>query len=267
MPLKLAVSGKGGVGKTTISAVLANLFGRDGRRVVLVDADPSPNLAAAVGIEEERHGNIVPLSNMLDLIEERTGVRPGESYGRMFRLNPEVADILDKYGVNCGGNVVLLTLGTIESGGSGCFCPESALLKSLMRHLIFERDELVIMDMEAGVEHLGRRTAEGVDTLLIVVEPGMRSVEAARRIRGLAVDIGIKKIFCVLNNYKDESEANTIESELNELDLPLLGKLPYDRELEKADLKGEGVEAVINSPEDTGFIEGMMELKKRIQGI
>ena len=235
--LKLAVSGKGGVGKTTIAGILARLWGRSGVPVLVVDADPSPNLASTLGIPRERRERITPLSRMLDLIEERTGVRPGTSYGSMFRLNPKVDDLVDLYGVDGKDNVRLLVLGTIESGGSGCFCPESALLRRLMKHLLFEREEPLIIDMEAGVEHLGRGTAENVDLMLIIVEPGMRSLETARRIRDLSFDIGIPTLSAVANKIRSNEEILLLKSELDSVGIELLGTVPYDPELVSADLR------------------------------
>ncbi len=238
MPLKLAVSGKGGVGKTTVSAMLAGIYGRKGKPVLAVDADPSPNLASALGIPREVRDKITPLSRMLDLIEERTGVRPGSSFGAVFRLNPEVDDIVDRYGVKVSDKVTLLVLGSVEAGGSGCFCPEHALLRRLIKHLVLDRDEVLIMDMEAGVEHLGRGTAEGVDLMLIVVEPGMRSVEAAQRIKSLAADVGIKKVAAVVNKVRAQDDLDAIRSELDKVRIPFIGSVSQDPGMVAADLKG-----------------------------
>ncbi len=236
MALKIAVSGKGGVGKTTVAGVLAKLFARDGFSVIAIDADPDSNLASALGIAGEQRAGLTPLSQMYDLIEERTGARPGASFGGVFKLNPKVDDLLDKYGVVDEDGVRLLLLGTIQSANSGCFCPENTLLKSLLRHLLF-KDEILIMDMEAGIEHLGRGTAERVDLLLVVVEPGLRSLETAEKIKGLASQLGIRIGAC-LNKVREDEEVALVKKSLKRADIPLLSVLPYDESVAKADLKG-----------------------------
>ena len=238
MPLKLAVSGKGGVGKTTVSAMLASLYGRKGTPVLAVDADPSPNLASALGVSKEVRDKVVPLSQMLDLIEERTGVRPGSSYGAMFRLNPQVDDLVDKFGLRVTDKVSLLVLGSVESGGSGCFCPENALLRRLVKHMVLDRDEVLIMDMEAGVEHLGRGTAEGVDLMLIVVEPGLRSVETAMRIKSLAADVGITNVAGVVNKVRTQEDLDAIRQELDKIGISCIGSVSLDAGMVRADLSG-----------------------------
>jgi CO dehydrogenase maturation factor len=207
-PVKIAVAGKGGTGKTTLCAALAVLFSREGRKVVVVDADPSPNLASALGVPDDARRKIVPISKMLDLIEERTGVRPGESSGKMFVLNPMVDDLLERYGIDCIHGIKLLVLGTVTAGGSGCFCPENAMLRSLLKHLSFSKGDVLIMDMEAGVEHLGRSTAQNVDVLVAVAEPSVKSVEIAGQIRKLAGDIGIRRIAGVVNKAADSAEGS-----------------------------------------------------------
>jgi CO dehydrogenase maturation factor len=237
MALKLAVSGKGGVGKTTVAGILARLFGQEGREVLVIDADPDSNMASAIGVPKEKREGIVPLSKMFDLIEERTGARPGESYGGMFKLNPKVDDLVEKFGIVGKDGVKLLVLGTINTGGGGCFCPENALLKALIKHLLL-KDQILIMDMEAGVEHLGRGTAKNVDVLIIVVEPGMRSVETAGRIKALAEDIDIKSVIAVLNKEAGQDEKELIETELKKLNIPLVGVIPHSKGVIEADLKG-----------------------------
>lgn len=255
MPLKLAVSGKGGVGKTTVSAMLASLYGRKGTPVLAVDADPSPNLASALGVSKEVREKIVPLSQMLDLIEERTGVRPGSSYGAMFRLNPQVDDLVDKFGLRVTDKVSLLVLGSVESGGSGCFCPENALLRRLVKHMVLDRDEVLIMDMEAGVEHLGRGTAEGVDLMLIVVEPGLRSVETAMRIKSLAADVGITNVAGVVNKVRTQEDLDAIRQELDKIGISCIGSVSLDAGMVRADLSG-------SSPMETISAQTMESLER-----
>ena len=185
--MKLAISGKGGVGKSTLAAALSLSLAASNHRVLAVDADPDANLAAALGIPLDNQNKIVPISEQIALIEERTGAKV-KQYGQMFRLNPEVSDIADSYAVEHRG-VALIVLGAIEKGGSGCACPESVLIRALVTDLVLYKNEALIMDMEAGVEHLGRATARGVDKLLVVVEPGQRSIDSARRVQRMASEI------------------------------------------------------------------------------
>ena len=236
MAWRIAVAGKGGVGKTTTAGMLGRLWGRQGRPAILVDCDPSTNLASALGIEVEIRSDRTPLACDHDLVEDRVGVRPGESYGAMFKLNPDVEDILDEYGMDGADGTTLLTLGTISTGGGGCFCPESALLKALMRHLVFKRDEIIIMDMAAGVEHLGRGTAEKVDLMLIVVEPGARSVETALQVKQLGADLGIRRYAAVFNKVPDGADLSVLEKRLEDEGIIVIGHLPFDPALVEADM-------------------------------
>ncbi len=231
--MKLAVSGKGGVGKTTLSSSLARVWASEGRRVIAIDADPDANLATALGADPETAAACTPLSEMDDLIEERTGVRPGT--GGMFRLNPDVSDVVDTCGVDCGG-VTLLRMGTVERGGSGCMCAEGTFLKAFMRHLLIQRDEVAILDMEAGIEHLGRGTAESVDVFVVVVEPAQRSVQTAHMVRELAAHIGIRDVVAVGNRVRDAEDESYLKQALG--DIPLLGTLPESEAVRKADREG-----------------------------
>ncbi len=262
MPLKIAISGKGGVGKTTVAGILARLLGRDGKKVLVIDADPDSNLASAIGIPRKKRENLVPLSRMFDLVEERTGARPGQSFGGMFKLNPKVDDLVDRYGIEGKDGVKLLVLGTISSGGTGCFCPENALLKALMRHVLFEK-EFVIMDMEAGIEHLGRGTAKNVDVLIVVVEPGLRSVETAGRIKSLANDIEIKKIVAVMNKVGSEEEEKLIKKELKKLDIPLAAVIPYNKGVIASDLEGI---SPLDIEENVDVVGAITNLKEFLMG-
>ena len=193
--MKIAITGKGGVGKTTFSSILSRMFAEDGYRVVAVDADPDANLALALGFPKEVYDSIVPISEMKNFVADRTASSVG-SFGKMFKLNPKVDDIPENYCKEYNG-VRLLTLGTVDSGGSGCVCPEHVLLKRLCSHLILQNKDVVVMDMEAGIEHLGRGTAESVDAFIVVVEPGERSLQTYRKVKKLGKDIGVKKIFVV----------------------------------------------------------------------
>ncbi|HID88922.1 MAG TPA: carbon monoxide dehydrogenase [Anaerolineales bacterium] len=233
---KLAITGKGGVGKTTLAALLAHIYARRGRTVIAVDADPAGGLAGALGVPLELAEKLTPIAEMEDLIYERTGAKPG-SYGGFFSLTPRVDDIPDRFSVSHEG-VRLLKLGTIEAGGSGCMCPESALLKALVTHLLLYRDEMMIMDMEAGVEHLGRATAQAVDVMLVVVEPGRRSLEVAGLIRELAEDLGLKRLYAVGNKVRSERDRAFISERSP---LPVIGYLSADPGIIEADLEGVAV--------------------------
>lgn len=258
MPRKIAVSGKGGVGKTTVAGILARLLGREKEKVLVIDADPDSNMASALGIPRDKREDLTPLSQMFDLIEERTGARPGESFGGMFSLNPKVDDLVDTYGIQGQDSVKLLVLGTISSGGGGCFCPENSLLKAFMRHVLFDPEQFVIMDMEAGIEHLGRGTAKHVDVLVVVVEPGMRSIETAQRIKALAKDIGVKKIIAVLNKTGSAGEEKLIRKELETIDIPLAAVIPYSKGVISSDLQGI---SPLDVEDNTEVLKGISDLK------
>jgi len=234
--MKIAVSGKGGVGKTTLSALLAQVYADQGRQVLATDADPSPCLAGALGFPEELRARLRPIAEMDALIEERTGAKPG-TIGGFFTLNPRVDDIPERFSVTHRG-VRLLEMGSVDFGGSGCICPESAMLKTLFTHLLFRQDEILILDMYAGVEHLGRATVDFVDAMLIVVEPTRRSLGTAQQIKQLANDIGLKNLWLVGNKVRGEEEAKFLYSEASALNLEVLGWLPADLGVQEADRLG-----------------------------
>ncbi|MBU2510447.1 P-loop NTPase [bacterium] len=195
--MKIAISGKGGVGKSTIAAALSLLLAKQGKNVLALDADPDANLAAALGITKSLQETVIPISRQVELIEERTGAKINR-YGQIFKLNPEVADVSGKFGTRLKG-INLIVLGAVKQGGSGCACPESVFIKSLVTDLVLYKDDILIVDMEAGVEHLGRATARGVDAMLVVVEPGQRSIDCAFRIIEMAAEIGIKSVQIIAN--------------------------------------------------------------------
>ena len=224
--MKIAISGKGGVGKTTVSAMLAAALAAKNRRVIAIDADPDANLAAALGISPRQ--NITPLSEMDELIAERTGSKAG--YGGYFKLNPKVDDIPESYALAVGEHIRLLVLGGVSIGGGGCICPASALLKALLVHLILAGDEALVMDMEAGIEHLGRATAGSMDALIIVVDESPWSLQTAARVRQLAGDIGLKKLFVVANRITEPADLQQIRAGLDGLEL--IGQIPCDPRLQ-----------------------------------
>jgi len=233
--MKIAVTGKGGVGKTTVAAILARLYSQQGDFVLAVDADPDANLASAIGFSESEILKIQPLCSLSSLIEERTGARPGAG-GGFFKINPRVDDVVDRFGIQFE-NIRLISIGKPKPGGTGCYCPENVFIKSLVTHLILKKNELLIVDMEAGIEHLGRGTAKAVDALLVIVEPGKRSLQTAKEIRILASDLGILKIFLVANKLHQNQDENFFRENLSNFEI--IGFLPFDKALIEADTNGQ----------------------------
>ncbi|MBN2060268.1 MAG: AAA family ATPase [Deltaproteobacteria bacterium] len=248
--MKIAISGKGGVGKTTFASFLIKNLSNLGKKVLAIDADPDANLAQALGVKGDI--KIVPISEMKEIIEERTETKIG-SMGSFFKLNPKVDDLPEKLSISID-NIKLMVLGGIKTGGGGCICPESALLKALITHIVLARDEAVVLDMEAGLEHLGRGTALGVDKLIVVVEPGRRSIETARNVLRLAGDIGIKNLSFVGNKIRSEEDKNFLLRHMEETEF--LGFIPFADGIIEADLKG--------LPPFEKDIEGLMAVKDMI---
>jgi CO dehydrogenase maturation factor len=232
--MKIAVTGKGGVGKTTLASVLARLYAEEGRKVLAVDVDPDANLGLALGFSEEEAATITPIAKMKDLISERTGAS-SDGLGKFFKINPRVDDIPDRYAKEKNG-VRFLVMGTVESGGAGCVCPEHVMVKQLLSHLVVARDEVVIMDMEAGLEHLGRGTASMMDRFIVVVEPGARSIQTFHRVQKLALDLGIQKVQAAANKVRGGADEDFLRSHIPPEDL--LGFIRYSDEVLSADLRG-----------------------------
>ncbi len=228
--MKLAITGKGGVGKTLLAALLCKRFVESNYSVTAIDADPDANLAATLGFPYPER--IIPISQMANLIEERTGARPGQ-YAPYFKLNPKVDDIPEKYAVKMDG-VRLIRMGGVKGGSTGCYCPENALVEALVAHLLLARNEVVIMDMEAGIEHLGRGTAKSVDNLIVVVEPGRHSVETACSISKLAEDLGLPSVAIVANKVRTQSDNRFLLANLP--GSQFLGFVPFDQAIVDADL-------------------------------
>ena len=254
--MKIAISGKGGVGKTLLTTLLSQTFAMSGYRVLAIDADPDANLAANLGFAHPE--KIVPVSQMKDLIAERTGTQSGKPE-TFFKLNPKVDDLPEKYWMEHNG-IRLMVMGRIKRGGSGCYCSENTLLKALISHLLIARNEVIIIDTEAGIEHLGRATASAVDKLIIVVEPGRRSIETAHTIKQLASDIGLQSIAVVGNKIHNQSEKEFIKSNLP--DFEFLGFMPYDPAIIAADLAN--LSLLSASPQIASEVE---EISKKLSSI
>ncbi len=258
--MKIAISGKGGVGKSTLAAALALLMARQNRRVLAIDADSDANLAAALGISGKNLNKIIPVAAQVALIEERTGAKV-KQYGQIFKLNPEVSDIADKYATLING-VALLVLGAIDKGGGGCACPENVLLRALVTDLVLYKNDALIMDMEAGVEHLGRATAHGVDVMLIVIEPGQRSIDSTYRILGMAEEIGLKNIQLIGNKTKRPEDEKFIQDAFPAHEI--FSFIPYSDQILESDRTG--ISVIDNVSEDlmVHFVNILQRLEKQL---
>lgn len=253
--MKIAVSGKGGVGKTLVSGTLAGYFAKKGFKVMAIDADPSPNLALTLGIPVEEANKIVPISENAELLDSKTRT----DYPGVYKLNFRVDDIVEENGMKSPYGVNLLVMGTVKTAGGGCACSANAVVRELLRHLIVERDEIVVVDMEAGVEHMGRGTASHVDTMLIVADSSRKSLEIAKKLSGLAYEAGIKNVFIVGNKVRDSEEKELITDFTEKNGLPLLALIPYDDTVIKADRVGEAPLKYAETSEGIAAIQGIGE--------
>lgn len=235
--MKVAIAGKGGVGKTTLSSLLARIYSAEGKSVIAIDANPDTNLAAAIGIPASEAEKIVPVADLKELIAERTGATT-DNYGGYFKINPRVDDIPERFSAK-KDNIRLLIMGRVKTGGMGCMCPESAVLRSLLAHLLLSRTYVVIMDMDAGIEHLGRGTAAAVDAFIVVVEPGKRSFQTAESVKKLASDLGIKRVFVVGNKVREEKDRQFIVENLPGFEI--LGFISYNPAVIQSDINGASV--------------------------
>ena len=254
--MKIAVAGKGGVGKTLVAAGLAWLLARRGFRTIAVDADPTPNLGVSLGLTIQEASSILPISENADLIESKT--RTG--FPGVYSLTFSVEDIIRNYAVPTPSGVQLLVMGTVKSMGSGCTCAANTVLRSLIRHLVVDRDEALVLDMEAGLEHLGRGTAEGVDLMLVVTDANAKSLETARVVTRMARESGVPNVFIAGNRIDSEDEMRIVSSFAQETGSRLIGTIPYDHAVMKAGITADPVMALEGTP-------AMQEIERMTESI
>lgn len=258
--MKIAVAGKGGVGKTLIAGTLSRLFAKDGFKVLAIDNDSAMNLSYTLGIDNEVKAKIVPISEMKKMIEERTNVA-GAGPG-VYNINPRVSDIPDKYKVSGPDGLQLLVLGGIEEPATGCLCPENALIRTLLHNLLVKRDEVIVVDFEAGLEHLGRGTAKGIDVMLVITEPSQKSLDLCLKIIDLSKKLGVINIYLIANKVIDESQTDIINERINEWNIPLYHSVPYDSVIGKADL--EGISPIDYNP-DSKAVKSLISLYLKLK--
>lgn len=255
---KIAISGKGGVGKTTVCAILAQLFAEDGLDVIAVDADPDTNLCNAFGISAEQSPE--PLIEMKELIAERTGTGKG-ALGAYFKLNPKVSDLPEKYCLEIPGcSLKLLSLGSIDQAGAGCACPEGAFLKAMLTHTILQRTEVVLVDLAAGVEFMGRASVQGIDALIVVIEPGSRSIATAANIMKMAQKLGVKHVAGIINKVTAPEQIEAIKLQLK--DFTILATIDYSTEIQEADLYRRSVYQA-----NPSFVDKLREAKNALNNL
>jgi CO dehydrogenase maturation factor len=214
---RIVVVGKGGVGKSTVSALLARVLARKGLSVLAVDADEQRNLAATLGVDAVVADSLVPLAEDAGYIEEKTGARPGEGAGGMLRLNPDTSDLVDRLSVSAPDGVRLVVMGGVRRAGGGCLCPETALVASAVAGMHLHAENIVVMDTHAGVEHFGRALARGFDTAVVVVEPSFNAVQVGVESAGLARDLGISRLLLVINRARSQHDVERVLDHIDRL--------------------------------------------------
>ena len=227
--IRIVITGKGGVGKTTITALLAHLFAQQWFRVLAIDGDPQQNLAVTLGIPRPEVERIIPVCQCVEYLREKTGTGPGLSLGGLLTLNPDVSDVVDRFSVDVAGNLRLLVMGGVKQAGSGCLCPEYTLLTAILRHLRLLKDEVILLDTPAGLEHFGRAVADGFTCAVVVADPSYNALSVARESAALARQLGIGHIILVVNRVnrpEDRDKARERAGRLDEFSRVML--LSYD---------------------------------------
>jgi len=257
--MKIAIAGKGGCGKTFIAAVIAKWFLLKEYSVLAIDADPAPNLALALGMDPGEAMQIVPVSENEDLIREKTET----DFPGVYQLSFRVDDIVSRYAVITPSGVPILIMGTIHVAGSGCMCQANTVVRNLLSHLISERDEVVILDMEAGVEHLGRGTLSRVDLMLVVTDANSRALHITEKIVRLAANSGIKRSDIVGNKIKSPEEERKIRALAELIKVPVVGIIPYDFDIEAAGI----ADSPVYNLHETRAVKEISEIAEKIHKI
>jgi CO dehydrogenase maturation factor len=205
------MAGKGGVGKTTITALLAHLFSRQGLQVLAVDGDPQQNLAVTLGVPPDEVEQIVPVTKSIDYLREKTGAGPGISPGGLLTLNPDVSDVIERFSIPVADNLKLLVMGGVRMAGAGCLCPEYTLLAAILRHMPLLPDHVILLDTPAGMEHFGRAVSNGFDTVLIVADPSYNALSVARESALLAQQMEINNRVLVVNRSDTKGDTGKVQ--------------------------------------------------------
>jgi len=230
------MAGKGGVGKTTLTALLAHLFSREGLPVLAVDGDPQQNLAVTLGIPPAKAAQVVPVSKSAEYLREKTGAGPDISPGGLLTLNPDVSDVIDRFSIPVADRLRLLVMGGVRMAGAGCLCPEYTLLAAILRHMPLLNDQVVLLDTPAGMEHFGRAVADGFDTALVVSDPSYNALSVARESAVLARQIGIKNRILVVNRSGAPDDTRKVQEICGEEGLFLkVVYLPADQEVVRSE--------------------------------